>query len=148
MRATDELRNDHETLRETLAQLEERLPILQAAPHTLLNLTRTIARRLHAHTDKEEQLVAAFHARRHGKPHVATSLLSDEHEDQQQTLARLLELLTEGNGCPVDEVETYATHLIDALREHMVKEEAGLFPLADRALGSAQRESEVLDAGD
>jgi len=32
MRATEELRNDHETMREKLTQLKERLSLLKAAP--------------------------------------------------------------------------------------------------------------------
>lgn len=141
MRATEELRNDHEALREQLAQLEEWLPLLNTAPLTLLNLIRTLIRRLHTHTEQEEWLLVALQERVRGKAHVATGSFPDEHQDQQRTLRHLLELFAKGHDAPADQVDAYATHLIDSLREHMAKEEAELFPLADRVLGVAGKEA-------
>jgi len=135
MRATDELRHDHATLRGKLAQLEEWLPFLKAAPFTLLNVTRTLTRRLHTHTEREEQLLLALRERLRGKESSIADSFPAEHQDQRQTLRLLLELLANGHDAPADQVEADATHLIESLREHMANEEAVLFPLADRVFG-------------
>ena len=41
--------------------------------------------------------------------------------------------MAKGRACEVDHVITYATHLIDSLRDHMANEEEQLFPFFEQA---------------
>ena len=134
MRATEELRKDHEVLRAELAQLEHWLPYTHAAPLLLVNLIRTISRRLRLHTEREHAVIEDLYTARGGRTGLLPDHLLHDHEDQEQTLAILEALLTKGRACKVDRVMTYASHLIDSLREHMADKEAALFPVIDRVL--------------
>ena len=135
MSVREELSRDHQILRAKLDLLEQWLPHTHAAPFTLLHLIRTIARRLQQHTEREHAAIESRSSARHGQASPLTGYLFHDHRDQDETLTILEELLAKGRACEVDHVITYATHLIDSLRDHMANEEAALFPLADRVFG-------------
>jgi hemerythrin-like domain-containing protein len=133
MSVREELLHDHQVLRAKLDLLEQWLPHAHAAPFTLLNLVRTIARRLHQHTERERAVMERLSSARHGQASPPTDRLLHDHRDQDETLTILEELLAKGRACEADHVITYATHLIDSLREHMADEEERFFPLLEQA---------------
>jgi len=128
MSVIEELLNDHDILRAKLDLLEQGLPHTHAAPFTLLNLIRTIARRLQQHTEREHAALESLSSARHGQASPPADHLLHDHRDQDETLTILEELLAKGHACEADHVITYATHLIDSLREHMADEEERFFP--------------------
>jgi iron-sulfur cluster repair protein YtfE (RIC family) len=133
MSAREELSRDHHILRAKLALLEEWLPHTHAIPFTLLNLIRTIARRLQQHTEREHAAIERLSSARHGQASPPISHLLHDHRDQDETLMILEELLAKGRACEADRVVTYASHLIDSLREHMANEEERFFPFLEQA---------------
>jgi len=133
MSVREDLSHDHHILRAKLALLEGWLPHAHAAPFTLRNLIRTIARRLQEHTEREHAAIERLSSARHGQASLPITHLLHEHRDQDETLSILEALLAKGRACEVDRVATYATHLIDSLREHMAGEEQRLFPLLEQA---------------
>lgn len=134
MRATDDLRNDHEFLRTKLIQLEEWLPIAHAAPWTVRRLIGAISRRLRAHTEHEESLFATLQETLQGPEAASVHRLLTEHEIQRQNLTSLCQLLTAYPQCPIDGATTDIARLIEGLRELMTREENDLFSLIDRFL--------------
>jgi len=135
MSVREELLNDHDILRAKLAQLEQWLPHTHAAPFSLLSLIRTIARRLQQHTEREHAAIESLSYARDGRASPPTDHLLHDHRDQDETLTILEELLAKGRACQADHVITYATHLIDSLREHMADEEERFFPFFEQAEG-------------
>ncbi len=133
MDLTQELLHDHQVLRAKLDLLEQGLPHPHATPGTLLNLIRTIARRLQQHTEREHAAIEILSSARHGQASPLTGYLLHDHRDQDQTLTILEELLAKGRACEVDRVAAYAMHLIDSLREHMADEEERFFPFLEQA---------------
>ncbi len=145
METTAQLRQDHEILRAKLALLEGLLPLAAQMQYPIRELIFSIARRLRCHTEKETVLLRVLRVACHGDPAEATRYLPEEHQDQQQTLAFLNQLLAMGSQCPAEPVATYGAHLIDGLREHMAREDAVLFPAADRAIGEAEGQEVVME---
>ena len=133
MSTTEDLSQDHQILRAKLDLLEQWLPYAHAAPFTLLNSIRTIARRLQQHTEREHAAIESLSSARHGQASPPISRLLHDHRDQDETLTILEELLAKGRACEADHVITYATHLIDSLREHMADEEERFFPFLEQA---------------
>ena len=135
MGVTEELRHDHQVLRAELAPLAEWLPPTHAGPVTLLSLIRTIARRLQQHTEQEHAALERLSYAKRGRASPPTDHLLHDHRDQDETLTILDELLAKGRAYEADHIITYATHLIDSLREHMADEEERLFPFFEQAEG-------------
>ncbi len=142
MQPTAELRKDHDILRAKLLLLEGLLPLTPTTQFPIREFVYSIARRLRCHTEKEDVLLGALHAARHGRPTDATRYLPEEHQDQQQTLTVLNRLLAQGLQCPGEQVTTYGAHLIDELRDHMAREESTLFPLVNQLINE-QHSQEV-----
>ena len=131
MKASDELRYDHEVLRAKLLSLELSLPASQARACTLSRLTDSLASCLRSHVEREEHLLAA-RALRYGEPPAeCLQHLHDEHENQRTRLAILHDLLTHPEPAAEDQIVTQASYLVKDLREHMVVEERRVFPVID-----------------
>ena len=133
MGVIEELLHDHQVLQAELDLLEQWLPHAHTAPFTLLNLVRTIARRLQQRIEREHAALESLSSARHGHASPPTDHLPHDHRDQDETLTILEDLLATGRACEADHVITYATHLIDSLREHMADEEGRLFPFLKQA---------------
>ncbi len=132
MRATEELRSGHDALRLQLARLEEWLPFASAAPLTLQNLTRSIARLLRDHTEREELLLSQLQHHLGEQPHAHELQLLTDHEHQCKTVTALMALLSRCRTAPVDQLVICATHVISGLREQMAHEESQVFPAVDQ----------------
>ncbi len=133
MSVREDLLHDHHILRAKLDLLEQWLPHTHAAPFALLKLIRTIARRLQQHTEREHAAIESLSSARHGQASPPTDHLLHDHRDQNETLTILEDLLAKGRACEADHGITYATHLIDSLREHMADEEERFFPFLEQA---------------
>ena len=134
MRATEELRNDHEALRIQLARLEEWLPLAQVAPLTLQIVTGSIARRLREHTEREERLLSRLRESAPERADAPCARLLAEHAQQRGTTAVLMELLRRCRSAPIDQLVACASNAITGLREQMAYEELRLFPALDQCL--------------
>ena len=138
MRATEELRNDHGTLRAKLALLYRLLLRASIAQPSLRQAVSSLARCLRRHAEKETLLFGLLQERLHGDTRDAALRLLDDHERAAEMLTTILGLLGRGDACAMEQVTAHASRLIDDLQEHMAKEEAMVFPAIDRSLGAAQ----------
>ena len=132
MRPSDALWDDHEVLRARLALLEEWVPLVRITPCMLWLLVDLLAKDLRRHTAKEERLTAALASGIDAQSVSRIQHLQDDHDNQRTQLAILHELLEHCGEGSAEAVFVQATHLINDLREHMAKEEQGLFWLIDQ----------------
>ena len=140
MQATEELRNDHETLRTKLALLETLLFFPHGPGAPLQALVCSLSCILACHTAKEEFLLGILQERLHGTAMEAVRRLLDDHEGHASLLAALQELLANETGSPMGQAGACASQFIASLREHMTTEEDALFPIIDHSLGAQANE--------
>jgi hemerythrin-like domain-containing protein len=126
--ATADLRHDHEVILRALAVLErlgERLAAGQPVPDgvlaELVSLIRTFADRCH-HGKEEAHLFPAMRRKGAGG---ALAVFEEEHETGRREL-RIL-----SGDAPAGEHAAAARRYVGLLRDHIERENAVLFPLAD-----------------
>lgn len=136
----DILKNDHDYLREILNALET---VLQQEGKTGKACEVVLARLeegLEDHLKKEEYLLSFLYSLT--KKPLKGYHEEREHLDIRTTIRLLRDLLREGSdSVSVGVIQTYGSHLIDTLRDHMAEEEAVVFPIAARALGEETLET-------
>jgi len=127
MKITDAFLGEHGAIYPLLDRLEE-------AGSAAAEDTRIRARLLdativsHAHLE-DETLFAALEAHL-GSELGPVAIMRQEHEEIEATLARLTEVVSDG------EAAQLAAHLVRTAREHFAKEEQVLFPMAEQILGA------------
>jgi len=143
MRVTEELRNEHGTLRAKLALLERLLPRARATQTSLRDVTASLGRCLCRHTEKETFLVELLQERLPEDTRDTTRHLLEEHDEHSHALTALRECFAQEGEGEAEQVAAQAVQLIEELREHMAVEEELLFPEVDRALGATQAKDAV-----
>jgi hemerythrin-like domain-containing protein len=126
--ATADLRHDHDVILRALAlleQLAERVaagrPVPDGALAELVPLVQTFADRCH-HGKEEDHLFPAMRGKGAGG---ALAVFEDEHERGRQDLRTL------AGDAPAGERVAAARRYVGLLRDHIERENAVLFPLAD-----------------
>ena len=134
---------DHEVLRGKLAILEDFLPALVGAPCTISRLTDSLATCWHAYIEREARLFDIAMRQQDEPPQALIQRLHDDHENQRTRLAILHALLTDCKAVSEEQVLAQAAELIRDLREHMVEEEAALFPLLEEHIEASGKRSKA-----
>ena len=135
MTASAELWYEHDLLRGKLALLEEWLPCLPDALHTVRRMAWSLASCLANHLEREEALLFDLWTESRELSAASIQALLRDHRQYGARLTLLLELLSTTDGSP-ELAPVHAQPLIKELREHMAKEEQRLFPALDEPLGA------------
>ena len=130
MKASDELRYDHEVLRAKLQSLELFCPSSHQCACVLSRLTDSLTSCLRSHAEREERLLAARMSRDGEPPPECLQQLHAEHEHQRSRFAMLRELF-QSERTSEDQLVTQASCVVRDLREHLAAEERQWFPLLD-----------------
>jgi len=148
MSATNELRTEHRAIERMLAVLEEASNRLEHGQRVrpevfrqAVDFVRNFADRCH-HAKEEENLFPRMEARgvpRQGGP---IGVMLFEHEEGRAYVGAIAEAIDayEADGQSVaPTIAENARGYVDLLRQHIMKEENVLFPMADRVLSAADQ---------
>lgn len=151
MRATEELSTEHRAIERMLAIMEEAAGRLAAGrpvrPQVLrdaVDFVRNFADRCH-HGKEEENLFPRMEAAgvpREGGP---LGVMLFEHEEGRDYIAAIadeIDAYERGDASSAPRISENARGYVELLRQHILKEEQVLFPMADRVL-SAQDQREL-----
>ena len=146
MKATDILRNEHETILDVLAALESitRPSALSAgldlrSAQDALDFLCGFGDRCH-HGKEEQHFFPALEARGLPREVGPLAVMTSEHDEGRALLARMVEALADANqskpGAPA-RFGVAATTYVALMRDHIEKENGVLFPMGDGMLSEA-----------
>ena len=114
---------------------------------TAMTLFKAFAAATLLHFTREENILFPAFEERTGISHGPTTIMRGEHTEMRETLQAMQQALTEQDA---DAYLGLAETMLMLLRQHNMKEEQILYPMADQALsdgaGSMVREMEALTA--
>ena len=149
MSATDDLRTEHRAIERMLAILEaaaQRLGQSQRVRPGLfreaVDFVRNFADRCH-HGKEEKNLFPRMEARgvpRHGGPLGVMLFEHDEGRAYVGALAGAIDAYESGDESAARAIAENARGYVDVLRNHFMKEDNILFPMADRVLSPADQQ--------
>jgi hemerythrin-like domain-containing protein len=144
MHATDVLTGEHRVIQQVLDCLEvlahqARLTgeVDQDSARQAVDFFRTFADQCH-HRKEEEHLFPALEARGLPRQHGPTGVMRAEHDQGRQHLQAMVAALDAGD---VLSFAGQAAAYVSLLRDHILKEDYRLFPMADHVLTETDQEA-------
>lgn len=154
MQATEVLMNEHRVIEQVLlcldniaAEARRARKLDGDAARQALDFLRNFADRCH-HGKEEEHLFPMMEARGFPRQGGPTGVMFHEHEEGRahiQTMHAALEQAEAGTDAALQQFVQHAQAYVTLLREHIVKEDHCLFPMADRTLTAADQR-QLLDS--
>jgi len=154
MQATDILKNEHRAIEQVLNCLEQMAfqclvdgTLDRAEARQAVDFFQTFADRCH-HAKEEAHLFPLMEARGCSREHGPTGVMLHEHEQGRgylRDMAGTIEAAAGGDRGALRQFARQAGCYVTLLRQHILKEDQRLFPMADHYLTEADQEA-LLDA--
>jgi hemerythrin-like domain-containing protein len=150
MRATEILKDEHRIIEQALSCLEVIAGQAEAngsldgdSARQILNFFQCFADRCH-HGKEENHLFPMMEARGIVDPDGPTAVMLAEHEEGRRhvrAMARKLQAAAAGQRMAVMQFAHHARGYANLMRQHILKEDQNLFPIADTALGVKEQQA-------